>query len=225
RARAVLCDLTPRELLRVAGERLPSRYRAALERYRYGPGAFKVDYALDGSVPWAAPECGRAGTLHLGGSFREIVASEHAPPRGLHAERPFVLAAQPSLFDSTRAPDGRHTFWAYCHVPNGSTVDMTDRIEAQIERFAPGFRERVVARVATSPADFERHSANFAGGDINGGVADLRQVIARPVARLVPYTTPVPGLYVCSSATPPGGGVHGMGGYLAAQAALRTTLR
>ncbi len=225
RARAVLCDLTPRELLRVAGERFPPRYRSALRRYRYGPGAFKLDYALAGPVPWAAPECARAGTLHLGGVLREVVASEETAGRGLHAERPFVIAAQPSLFDPTRAPAGRHTFWAYCHVPNGSTVDMTERIEAQIERFAPGFRERVLARVSTSPAEFERHSPNFAGGDINGGLADLRQVVARPVARLVPYATPVPGLYVCSSATPPGGGVHGMSGYLAAQVALRTTLR
>ncbi|MDQ3859593.1 MAG: NAD(P)/FAD-dependent oxidoreductase [Actinomycetota bacterium] len=225
RARAVLCDLTPRELLRVGGERFPPRYRSALRRYRYGPGAFKVDYALAGPVPWAAPECSRAGTLHLGGVLREVVASEETASRGLHAERPFVIAAQPSLFDPTRAPAGRHTFWAYCHVPNGSTVDMTEPIEAQIERFAPGFRERVLARVSTSPAEFERHSPNFVGGDINGGLADLRQVIARPVARLVPYATPVPGLYVCSSATPPGGGVHGMSGYLAAQVALGTTLR
>jgi phytoene dehydrogenase-like protein len=225
RARAVLCDLTPRELLRVAGERFPARYRSALARYRYGPGAFKLDYAFDAPVPWAAPECERAGTLHLGGTLREIAASEETPGRGLHAERPFVIAAQPTLFDPTRAPAGKHTFWAYCHVPNGSTVDMTERIETQIERFAPGFRERVLARVATSPAEFERHSPNFAGGDINGGLPDLRQILARPATRVVPYTTPVPGLYVCSSATPPGGGVHGMSGYLAAQAALRTTLR
>jgi phytoene dehydrogenase-like protein len=224
-ARAVLCDLTPRELLRVAGERLPLRYRAALERYRYGPGAFKVDYALAGPVPWTALECARAGTLHLGGTLAEIAKSEDDVGRGRHAERPFVLAAQPTLFDATRAPEGRHTLWAYCHVPNGSTFDMTERIEAQIERFAPGFRDLVLARSGMSPADLERHSANYVGGDINGGLASLRQLVARPVARLVPYSTPVPGLFLCSSATPPGGGVHGMCGYLAAQAALRTALR
>ena len=224
-ARAVLCDLTPRELLRIAGERFPPRYRSALRRYRYGPGAFKLDYALAGPVPWAAPQCGGAGTIHLGGRLHEVAASEETASRGLHAERPFVIAAQPSLFDPTRAPAGKHTFWAYCHVPNGSTVDMTEPIEAQIERFAPGFRERVLARASTSPVDLERRNPNFVGGDINGGLADLRQVVARPVARLVPYATPVPGLYVCSSATPPGGGVHGMSGYLAAQVALRTTLR
>jgi phytoene dehydrogenase-like protein len=223
RAGAVLCDLTPRELLRVAGSRLPPRYRRGLERYRYGPGAFKLDYALDGPIPWTAPECRRAGTVHLGGTLAEVAAAERAPWEGRHAERPFVLVGQQSRFDETRAPEGRHTLWAYCHVPNGSTVDMSERIERQIERFAPGFRELVLARSIATPADLERRNANLVGGDINGGAADLRQLLARPVARLNPYSTPLPGLYICSAATPPGGGVHGLCGYRAARAALKAT--
>ena len=220
-ARTVLCDLTPRQFLRVAGNRLGGRYRRALERYRYGPGVFKLDWALSDPIPWAAPECAQAGTVHLGGTLDEIAASERAPARGEASERPFVLLAQPTMFDPSRAPEGRHTAWAYCHVPNGSTVDMTEAIERQIERFAPGFGERVLARTASAPADLERRNANLVGGDIAGGSNDLRQLVARPALRLVPYSTPLDGVYLCSASTPPGGGVHGMCGYLAARAALR----
>lgn len=224
-ARAVLCDMTPRQLLQIAGDRLPVGYRRALERYRYGPGAFKLDLALDGPIPWRAEACARAGTVHLGGTLEEMAAAERAVWRGEHPTRPFVLLAQPSLFDPTRAPAGRHTVWAYCHVPNGSTVDMTERIEAQIERFAPGFRDRILARSTMNTADMERYNANYIGGDINGGVQDLRQLFTRPTIRVNPYATPLPGLYLCSSATPPGGGVHGMCGHFAARAALRDVLR
>jgi phytoene dehydrogenase-like protein len=219
--RPVLLDVTPRGLLAIAGDRLPPRYRRGLERYRFGPGVFKLDWALDGPIPWRAEECARAATVHLGAALEEIAASEAAPWRGRIAKRPYVLLAQQSLFDPTRAPAGRHTAWAYCHVPNGSTVDMTERIERQVERFAPGFRERILARSARTPADFERHNANNIGGDINGGAATLSQLFTRPVARLSPYTTPLPGVFLCSASTPPGGGVHGMCGYHAAQAALR----
>jgi phytoene dehydrogenase-like protein len=221
RARAVLFDVTPRQLLKIAGEHFTEDYRYALKAYRYGPGVFKVDLALDGPVPWRAPECLRAGTVHLGGTLEEISAGERAVWRGEHPEKPFVLLAQQSLFDRTRAPEGKHTVWAYCHVPNGSTFDMTGRIEAQIERFAPGFRDRVLARAAMGPPELERQNANLVGGDINGGVMDLRQLLGRPMLRTNPYSTPARGLYVCSSSTPPGGGVHGMCGYLAAKAALR----
>jgi phytoene dehydrogenase-like protein len=217
----VLCDVTPRQLLQLAGDRLPRRYRRRLERWRYGPGAFKLDYALDGPIPWRAPEAAEAATVHLGGASREIVESERAAWDGQHAERPFVLLAQQSLFDDTRAPAGKHTAWAYCHVPNGSTFDMRDRIEAQIERFAPGFRDRILACSVRTTADLERENANLIGGDIAGGANVLGQLVARPALRLVPYSTPLPGLYLCSSSTPPGGGVHGMCGYLAANAALR----
>ena len=220
-ARLVFCDTSPRELVRLAGNRLPPRYRRSLERFRHGPAAFKLDWALDGPVPWTAAECGRAATVHLGGTLDEIAASESAAWRGGHAERPYVLLAQPSLFDDTRAPTGRHTIWAYCHVPNGSTVDMTDRIERQVERFAPGFRERVLERSVLPPAQLERHNRNLVGGDIAGGANNLRQLIARPALRPLPYSTPLGGVYLCSSSTPPGGGVHGMCGYLAAKAALR----
>jgi phytoene dehydrogenase-like protein len=220
-ARTVLCDVTPRQFLRLAGDRLGGRYRRALERYRYGPGVFKLDWALSGPIPWTAPECAEAGTVHLGGTLDEIAASERAPERGETAERPFVLLAQPTLFDPSRAPDGQHTAWAYCHVPNGSGTDMTDPIEAQIERFAPGFKERILARRACGPADLERRNANLVGGDIGGGANDLRQLLARPALRPVPYATPLDGVYLCSSSTPPGGGVHGMCGYLGARAALR----
>ena len=213
-ADAVLADVVPRELLRIAGDRLPARYAHALRRYRYGPGVFKLDWALDGPIPWAAEECRRAATVHVGGSFEELADSERAPWEGRHPDRPFVLLVQQSLFDDTRAPPGKHTAWAYCHVPNGSTEDMTERIEAQVERFAPGFRELVLARAATGPADFERRNRNIVGGDINGGALDLGQLVFRPVRKLVPYRTPLKGLYLCSSATPPGGGVHGMCGLL-----------
>jgi phytoene dehydrogenase-like protein len=220
-ARALLFDLAPRGLARIAGPRLPARYLRALERYRYGPGVFKIDWALDGPVPWQSPQCARAATVHLGATLEEITASEEAVSRGQHPARPFVLLAQQSLFDSSRAPAGKQTLWGYCHVPNSSTVDMTERIEGQIERFAPGFRERVLARSSMSPADVERYNPNYVGGDINGGLQDVRQLFARPAARLVPYSTPARGIYICSSSTPPGGGVHGMCGYFAARAALR----
>ncbi|MGH9429983.1 MAG: phytoene desaturase family protein [Terriglobia bacterium] len=218
-ARAILCDVTPRQLLTIAGGRLSPAYRRKLSRYRYGPGAYKIDWALDGPIPWSATECSRAGTVHLGGTLEEIAAAERAVWQGKHSERPFVLVAQPSLFDSTRAPAGKHTAWAYCHVPNGSDFDMTDRIEQQIERFAPGFRQRILARHVMSPSALERHNANLVGGDINGGVQDLRQLFLRPTLRL--YSTSAQGLYICSSSTPPGGGVHGMCGYFAACKALR----
>jgi len=221
-APTVLCDVTPRQLLRLAGDRLPPRYRRRLERFRYGPGVFKLDWALSGPIPWTAPVCAQAGTVHLGGTLEEIVASEQAPARGETSERPYVLLAQPTLFDASRAPEGKHTAWAYCHVPNGSTVDMTEAIEDQVERFAPGFRERVLARSALAPADLERRNPNLVGGDIGGGSNELRQLAARPVLRRVPYATPLDGVYLCSASTPPGGGVHGMCGYLAAHAALGT---
>lgn len=219
KARAVLCDVTPRQLLRIAGMHLPASYRRKLERYRYGAAAYKMDWALDGPIPWKAGECARAATVHLGGTLAEIAASELMPWKGEHAEKPFVLLAQPSLFDPTRAPEGKHTVWAYCHVPNGSTFDMAERIENQIERFAPGFRSRVIARNRMPPAELERRNPNLVGGDINGGAQDIRQLFARPTLRL--YSTPTRGLYLCSSSTPPGGGVHGMCGYFAAQKALK----
>jgi phytoene dehydrogenase-like protein len=220
-SRVILCDVTPRQLIRMAGSMLPESYQRALERYRYGPGAFKIDYALDGSVPWKAAECLRAGTVHLGWSLEEITLSERQCWRGEPPTRPYVLLAQQSLFDATRAPAGKQTVWAYCHVPNGSSFDMTERIEEQIERFAPGFRARILARHVTPPAQLEAYNANYIGGDINGGSADLLQLFTRPLPRLVPYSTPNPRLYLCSSSTPPGGGVHGMCGYYAAHAALR----
>jgi phytoene dehydrogenase-like protein len=219
-ADAILFDLTPRQVLNIAGDRLSSAYHRGLARYRHGAGVFKVDYALDAPVPWTAPECRTAGTVHLGSTMEEIVASEAEIGRGGHPDRPFVLVAQPSLFDETRAPAGKHTLWAYCHVPNGSTVDMTDRIEAQLERFAPGFGKQVLARHISSPADLEAYNENFAGGDISGGSAAGLQLFLRPTARLSPYTTSDRRLFICSSSTPPGAGVHGMCGYNAAQAAL-----
>jgi len=222
--RAVLCDVSPRELVRIAGERLPRDYVRRLGRFRHGPGVFKVDYALDGPIPWAAPECARAATVHLGGTLAEIAESERAASRGWHAERPFVLLAQQSLFDPSRAPTRRHTAWAYCHVPNGSSFDMTERIEAQIERFAPGFRDQVLARSVLPPRELERRNRNLVGGDINGGAATLWRLAARPVAKVDPYATPARSVYLCSASTPPGGGVHGMCGYLAAKAALRRGL-
>jgi len=220
-SRLVLLDLTPRQVLRIAGDKLPSGYRAVLERYRYGSAAFKLDWALDAPVPWTAPECARAGTLHLGGTFEEVVASEASHVRGELHDRPFVLFVQPTVFDPTRAPVGKHTAWAYCHVPNGYSGDAVERIERQVERFAPGFRERILARSVLTPADLERRNANLVGGDISGGVMDLRQVFARPILRPTPYRTPLRGVYICSSSTPPGGGVHGMSGHHAAVAALK----
>ena len=223
RARAVLCDVTPRQLLALGRDLLPARYRRRLERWRYGPGVFKVDYALDGPIPWRAPDATQAATVHLGGSLAEIADSERAAWESRHAERPFVLLAQQSLFDTARAPAGKHTAWAYCHVPNGSTEDMTDQIEAQIERFAPGFRERVLARATRTPLELERENPNLVGGDIAGGANLLTQLIARPTWRPLPYRTPLPWLYLCSASTPPGGGVHGRCGELAAKAALRNS--
>jgi phytoene dehydrogenase-like protein len=224
-ARVVMLDLGPRQVVRLAGDRLPPGYQRALLRYRYGAAAFKVDWALDGPVPWTAGECARAATVHLAGTLEEVAASEAAHARGEVHDRPFVLFVQPTLFDGSRAPAGKHTAWAYCHVPNGCTLDLTGHIERQVERFAPGFRERILARSVLPPAQLERRNANLVGGDINGGMMDLRQVIARPVARPVPYRTPLPGVYICSASTPPGGGVHGMGGYHAACAALADVLR
>jgi phytoene dehydrogenase-like protein len=225
RARAVLLDLIPRDVIRVAGDRLPGGYRRSLGRFRHGPGVFKLDWALAAPIPWRAEVCRRAATVHVGGTFEEIAASESAVWSGRTAERPYVLVAQQSLFDPTRAPAGCHTGWAYCHVPNGSTEDQTARIEAQVERFAPGFRETILARSAWSPADFERHNPNYAGGDVSGGIADLRQLFFRPVARAVPYATPARGLYLCSSSTPPGAGVHGLCGLYAAEAVIRREFR
>src|SRR5262249_15429135 len=195
----VCYDGTPGQLLHVVGGRLPPGYKQRLERFRYGPGVFKVDWALDGTIPWKAAECLQAGTVHLGATPEEIVDSERTVWAGGHPERPFVILVQPSLFDPTRAPPGKHTAWGYCHVPNGSTSDMTTRIEDQVERFAPGFRNRILGRHVLSPAALEAHDANYVGGDINGGVQDLWQLYSRPTLRLNPYTTPVPGLYLCSS--------------------------
>lgn len=224
-AGAILLDLTPRQVLRVAGHRLPARYRRALERYRYGAGSFKMDWALSGPIPWRNPECARAATVHLGGTLDEIAASEHAPLAGEVPERPFVLLVQPTLFDPSRAPEGGHVAWAYCHVPFGCDVDMTDAIEDQIERFAPGFRDLVLARSTMAPSELERHNPNLVGGDISAGAMTLRQVFFRPAIRRVPYSTPVDGLYLCSASTPPGGAVHGMCGYYAARAALGRQIR
>jgi len=220
-SRVVLLDVTPRQLVRIAGDRLSRFYRWRLSRYRYGPGVFKMDWALNAPVPWRAPECGRAGTLHLGGSLAEIAAGERASWEGRHSERPYVLVTQPSLFDPTRAPRGKHTLWAYCHVPNGSTVDMRPVLERQIERYAPGFRDCIDDVHVMSPADLERSNANLVGGDLGGGAGDLLQLYARPVARLNPYRTSIDNVFLCSSSTPPGVGVHGMSGYHAARAAMK----
>jgi len=214
----ILCDVTPRQLVNIAGQRLSNSYKRQLAGFRYGPGVFKLDFALKSAIPWKAPECLRATTVHLGGSFEEIAASEKAVQNGQYADRPFVLLAQPSLFDASRAPAGKHTAWAYCHVPNGSKIDMLERLEDQIERFAPGFRECVLARRAFSPAELENRDANLVGGDIGGGAMDLRQFLFRPTWRH--YATSARDIYLCSASTPPGGGVHGMCGYHAAKMAL-----
>jgi len=219
-ADVVLADVSPRELLRLAAGRFPGGYERQLRSYRYGPGVFKVDWALDGPVPWASADAARAATVHLGGTLDEISAAEWAAWSGRIAERPFVLFAQHTLFDDARAPAGKHTGWAYCHVPHGSAVDMTERIEAQVERFAPGFRERILARHTLGPAELEARNRNIVGGDINVGAMDLGQLFTRPARKLVPYRTPLEGVYVCSSATPPGGGIHGMCGWSAARVAL-----
>ena len=220
-AAVTLLDMTPKQVLKVAGQRLPGFFRRRLEAYRYGPGVFKMDWALSGPVPWRASECARAGTVHLGGTMAEVAHAEREVWRGSHPDRPFVLFSQPSLFDPSRAPEGQHTAWAYCHVPNGSDFDMTDRIEAQVERFAPGFRERILKRSARPPAAMEEYNPNYIGGDINGGVQDIGQLFSRPARMFSPYSIPSTDLFICSSSTPPGGGVHGMCGYFAARAALR----
>jgi phytoene dehydrogenase-like protein len=222
-ARAVLCDLSPRPLLQIAGHKFPDWYRQKLEEYRYGCGVFKVDWALETPIPWRASACAQAGTVHVGGTLEEIERGEQEAWNGRAPERPFVLVTQLSRFDTTRAPADRQTVWGYCHVPHGSTEDMLARIEAQIERFAPGFRERVLARSVMRPADVERHNANLVGGDIGAGVSDIPQLFLRPT-RLM-YSTPVRGLYICSASTPPGVGVHGMCGYFAARRALGEVLR
>jgi len=220
-ARAILLDVSPRTLVQLAGDELPGRYRAALRRFRYGPGVCKVDFALSGPVPWTDAGCRRAGTLHLGGRFEQVAAAEAEVAAGKHPERPYVLVVQPGVADPSRAPAGRQTLWTYCHVPSGSAVDMTNRIEAQIERFAPGFRDLVLARSVRTAVDEEARNPNYVGGDIGVGLQTLRQTIARPVARWNPYRTPARGVYLCSSATPPVPGVHGRCGELAALTALR----
>ncbi|MDF1824170.1 MAG: NAD(P)/FAD-dependent oxidoreductase [Verrucomicrobiales bacterium] len=220
KAKTYLFDTSPSALSRIAGDRLPQSYRDRLGRFRHGPGIFKIDYALDGPVPWTSEVCRRAGTVHVGGTIDEIVVSEREAWEGIHSEKPFVLTAQQSLCDPGRAPEGKHIFWAYCHVPADSTVDMTGAIEAQMERFAPGFKDRVLARHTMNCDDYERYNPNLIGGDIVGGVADWRQLLTRPVVSLKPHTTPAKDIFLCSSSTPPGGGVHGMCGYWAAEAAL-----
>jgi len=224
RARAYLFDLTPAQMLRLDGLRWPSRYRRRLERYRYGPGVFKMDWALSGPIPWKAEECRQAGTVHVGGTLEEIAASERLSWTGKEGDRPFVLVGQASVFDASRAPAGSHTAWAYCHVPSGSTVDKTEIIERQIERFAPGFRDLVLARHTRNTAQLEAYNPNLVGGDINGGAATLSQLFTRPVARIDPYATPDPRVFLCSASTPPTGGVHGMCGYHAARSVLRRRL-
>jgi phytoene dehydrogenase-like protein len=222
---AILLDLTPRQVVAVAGHRLPSRYRRRLERYRYGPGVFKVDWALSEPIPGTAPQCRRAGTLHLGGSAEAIARSADAAWEGHAHDDPLVLLAQPTLFDPSRAPAGRHTAWAYCHVPHGSDANMSDAIERQVERFAPGFRDTILGRHTMDTRRLEAHNANLVGGDIGGGVQDIGQLLFRPARRVDPYSTPADGLYLCSASTPPGGGVHGMCGYHAARSALRRLAR
>ncbi len=219
-ARATLFDTSPVTLVDVAGERLSSRYRAGVARFRRGPGIFKVDWALSGPVPWTSPQCRRAATVHLGGTFDEVASAESDVAHGRHAQRPYCIVVQASVVDATRAPSGHHTLWAYCHVPNGSDEDMTSRIEDQIERFAPGFRDLVLARATTSAVEAEAHNANYLGGDIAGGAGTLRQTLFRPTVRWNPYRTGTPGLYLCSASTPPGAGVHGMCGVGAARTVL-----
>jgi len=219
-AKTVLFDVTPKQLLQIAGHKFSSIYKWQLERYRYGMGVFKVDWALDGAIPFTAPEAGKAGTVHIGNTLEEIKTSEQQCWNGIHSEKPFVLLAQQSLFDDTRAPEGKHTAWAYCHVPNGSVKDMTAIIEQQVERFAPGFRDLIIGKHTMNTAQVEEYNPNYIGGDINGGVIDLGQLFTRPALRSSPYRTSAKGLYICSSSTPPGGGVHGMCGYHAAKTAL-----
>jgi phytoene dehydrogenase-like protein len=220
-ARAYVFDVTPKQLLAIAGHRFPPGYKKRLSRYRYGPGIYKMDWALRGPIPWKDPKCARAGTVHLSGSIADVAAAEATVHRGEHARRPFILLVQPSLFDETRAPSGQHTAWAYCHVPNGSILDASSAIEAHIESVAPGFRELVMARATKNAMQMQEYNANYIGGDINGGSADIGQLFFRPVASFDPYATPARDVFICSSSTPPGGGVHGMCGYWAARSVLR----
>jgi phytoene dehydrogenase-like protein len=220
-SRVVLFDITPKQLATLAGQRISGRYKRRLETFRYGPGVFKVDWALDGPIPWQAPECHRAATVHVGGTLEEILDAEATVWEDAHPEQPMVILAQPSLFDPTRAAEGMHTAWAYCHVPNSSNFDMTDRIESQVERFAPGFRDRIVGRHTMAPSDMEDYNPNYIGGDIAGGAQNPIQLFLRPLGRWRTYSTPISGWYICSSSMPPGAGVHGMCGYHAAQAALK----
>ncbi|MEX2477281.1 MAG: NAD(P)/FAD-dependent oxidoreductase [Gracilimonas sp.] len=220
-SKTVLFDLTPNQIVKIAGEKLPKKYKQDLRNYKYGPGTFKIDWALSEPVPWQNELCKKAGTLHLGGTFKEIELSEQAVWKGEHSEKPYVLVSQPSLFDDTRAPDGKHTLWAYCHVPNGSEKDMTEIIENQIERFAPGFRDTIISKHTMNSNEMESYNANYIGGDINGGAQLAKQLFGRPVLKWDPYKIPAEGFYICSSSTPPGGGVHGMSGYHAAQSVLK----
>ena len=224
-ARAYLFDITPRQLLHIAGERFSHRFRQRLERYRYGMGVFKIDWALDGPIPWTAEACRRAGTVHLGATMEQIARSEQHAWRGEHSDRPYVLLAQQTIADPSRAPAGKHTAWAYCHVPHGSTADMTPAIEQQVERFAPGFSGLILARATMNTRQMEQYNPNYIGGDINGGAQDLGQLFFRPTMSLQPYATSDPRIFICSSSTPPGGGVHGMCGYHAAKLALRRIFR
>jgi phytoene dehydrogenase-like protein len=224
-SRVVLFDVTPRQLVQILGSLLPSGYRRKLERFKYGPGIFKIDYALDGPIPWVHPDCEKAGTVHLGGTFQEIAQAEYQVSRGRHAEHPFLLLSQPTVVDATRAPLNRHVAWVYGHVPNGSSWDMTKSFEKQIGRFAPEFKDRVLASRVTSSAELERINPNLIGGSITGGANNLWQLVARPILSAAPYRTPLKGVYLCSSSTPPGGGVHGMCGFHAANAALRDLQR
>lgn len=220
-SRAVFFDVTPKQLLEIAGHKFSNIYKWQLERYRYGMGVFKMDWALDGPIPFKAYECRKAGTVHIGNTIEEIAASEAAVWQGKHTEKPYILLAQQSLFDGTRVPEGKHSAWAYCHVPNGSTVDMSHIIENQIERFAPGFKDIIIGRHTMNTAQIESYNPNYIGGDIGGGVIDIGQLFTRPVLRFSPYRTSAKGIYICSSSTPPGGGVHGMCGYHAAERALK----
>ncbi|MBD0331594.1 MAG: NAD(P)/FAD-dependent oxidoreductase [Chitinophagaceae bacterium] len=224
-SQAILFDVTPKQLLQIAGHKFSSLYKWQLERYRYGMGVFKIDWALDGPIPFTASACRQAGTVHLGNTLEEIATSEQLTSEGKHPEKPFVLLAQQSLFDLSRAPEGKHTAWAYCHVPNGSEVDMTEQIEKQVERFAPGFRDRILGRHVMNTVQMEEYNPNYIGGDINGGIIDVGQLFTRPALRLSPYKTSAKGIYICSSSTPPGGGVHGMCGYHAANRALKDVFR
>lgn len=222
--KAVLCDIGPRQLLQIANDRLPEKFQEKLRKYRYGPGVFKIDWALNAPIPWKEQACQRAGTIHLGSTAEEIILSEKKVWEGEVSQKPYIILAQPSLFDATRAPEGKHTAWAYCHVPSGSEINMIELIENQIERFAPTFRKNILARHTYTAVEMEHYNPNYIGGDINGGVQDIYQLFTRPTARIVPYSTPIQGLYICSASTPPGGGVHGMCGYHAAQAALKSDI-